>query len=729
MNDTREGLNSMPFMNPGLPVEARVDDLVSRMTLDEKVAQMLYNAPSIPRLGVPEYNWWNECLHGVARAGVATVFPQAIGMAASFNTELLHRVAVAISDEARAKHHEFARRGDRSIYKGLTEWSPNVNIFRDPRWGRGQETYGEDPYLTSRMGVAFVQGLQGDDPVYLKTVATPKHYAVHSGPESMRHHFDAKASAKDLRETYLPAFHACIKEAKAYSIMGAYNRTNGEPCCASETLLQKILRDEWQFEGFVVSDCGAIRDIYAHHKVVDTPEEAAALAVRAGCDLNCGSAYQALIGAVEQGLITEQEIDVAVKRLFKARFLLGMFDPPERVPYASIPYEVNGSDEHRALALEMARQSIVLLKNEGAMLPLSKELGSVAVIGPNAYNIDVLVGNYFGTPAKPVTPLEGIRQKVSSKTKVIYSPGCELVGKNDYWGARATKGFAEALAAAERADVTILCLGLSPKLEGEEGDAAASDGGGDRVDLGLPAVQQALLEAVCATGKPVVLVLFGGSPVSVTYAQENVPAILEAWYPGEEGGTAIADILFGDYSPSGRLPITFVKSLDQLPPFTDYSMKGRTYRYMEAEPLYPFGYGLSYTSFEYSSPVLSSTTIEAGSDLVVSFTVQNVGAMEGAEVAQVYLEDLQSSVERPIRELVGFCRINLAPGEKKGLAFTIKARQMALINEEGKCVLEPGRFGISVGGSQPDERSHALTGKQTSSVEFEVVGMPLEMEY
>lgn len=729
MNDTREGLNSMPFMNPGLPVEARVDDLVSRMTLDEKVAQMLYNAPSIPRLGVPEYNWWNECLHGVARAGVATVFPQAIGMAASFNTELLHRVAVAISDEARAKHHEFARRGDRSIYKGLTEWSPNVNIFRDPRWGRGQETYGEDPYLTSRMGVAFVQGLQGDDPVYLKTVATPKHYAVHSGPESMRHHFDAKASAKDLRETYLPAFHACIKEAKAYSIMGAYNRTNGEPCCASETLLQKILRDEWQFEGFVVSDCGAIRDIYAHHKVVDTPEEAAALAVRAGCDLNCGSAYQALIGAVEQGLITEQEIDVAVKRLFKARFLLGMFDPPERVPYASIPYEVNGSDEHRALALEMARQSIVLLKNEGAMLPLSKELGSVAVIGPNAYNIDVLVGNYFGTPAKPVTPLEGIRQKVSSKTKVIYSPGCELVGKNDYWGARATKGFAEALAAAERADVTILCLGLSPKLEGEEGDAAASDGGGDRVDLGLPAVQQALLEAVCATGKPVVLVLFGGSPVSVTYAQENVPAILEAWYPGEEGGTAIADILFGDYSPSGRLPITFVKSLDQLPPFTDYSMKGRTYRYMEAEPLYPFGYGLSYTSFEYSSPVLSSTTIEAGSDLVVSFTVQNVGAMEGAEVAQVYLEDLQSSVERPIRELVGFCRINLAPGEKKGLAFTIKARQMALINEEGKCVLEPGRFRISVGGSQPDERSHALTGKQTSSVEFEVVGMPLEMEY
>lgn len=722
-------LNDMPYMNPDLPVDVRVNDLVSRMTLDEKIAQMLYDAPAIPRLGIPAYNWWNECLHGVARAGVATVFPQAIGMAASWNVDLLFKVATVISDEARAKHHEFARRNDRTIYKGLTEWSPNVNIFRDPRWGRGQETYGEDPYLTSRMGVAFVKGLQGDHPKYLKVVATPKHYAVHSGPETMRHHFDARVSAKDLRETYLPAFHACVTEGKAYSVMGAYNRTNGEPCCASKTLLQDILRDEWGFEGYVVSDCGAIRDIHAHHKVTNTPEESAALAVKNGCDLNCGSVYRSLMGAVQQGLITEREIDIAVKRLFKARFLLGMFDPPELVPYAQIPYEVNDSPEHRLLALEMARESIVLLKNEGSLLPLPKDLRTIAVIGPNAYSLDVLLGNYHGTPSKYVTAIEGIRQKVSQSTRVIYAPGCELVGKDDSWGGRSTRGFTEAVAAAERADVVIMCMGLSPKLEGEEGEVAASDGGGDRVDIGLPSVQERLLQTICATGKPVVLVLFSGSPVAITWAHEHVPAILQVWYPGEEGGTAIADVLFGDYNPAGRLPVTVVKSLDQLPSFTDYSMEGRTYRYMREEPLYPFGYGLSYTSFEYSDLALNSGTVKAGSDLTLKVKVKNTGDRLGDEVVQVYLEDLEASVRTPIRQLVGFTRVKMSPGEERTLSFTITARQMALIDNDGRRILEPGRFRISVGGSQPDARSFALTGKKPLSAEYEVVGKPMELEY
>lgn len=722
-------LERLPFMNPDLPLEERVEDLVSRMTLEEKIAQTLYHAPGIPRLGVPEYNWWNECLHGVARAGIATVFPQAIGMAASWNVELMHRVATVISDEARAKHHEFARHGDRAIYKGLTFWSPNINIFRDPRWGRGQETYGEDPCLTSRMGVAFVKGLQGDDPKYLKLVATPKHYAVHSGPENMRHHFDARVSEKDLRETYLPAFKACVVEGGAYSVMGAYNRTNGEPCCASKTLLQDILRDEWNFDGYVVSDCGAILDIHAHHKATETPEESAALAVKNGCDLNCGSVYRSLMGAVQQGLISEDEIDVAVKRLFKARFLLGMFDPPERVPYSQIPYEVNDCEEHRSLALEMARESIVLLKNDGALLPLRRDLKTIAVIGPNAASVDVLLGNYYGTPSKPVTAIEGIRAKVSRNTKVLYTPGSELVGREESWGATPARGFTEAIAAAERADITILCLGLSPKLEGEQGEVAASDGGGDRLNVGLPKVQQSLLEAVCSLGKPVVLVLFGGSPLAAAWAHEHVPAILYAWYPGQEGGTAIADVLFGDYNPAGRLPITFVKSLDQLPEFTDYRMRGRTYRYMTEEPLYPFGYGLSYTSFGYGNLILSRKSIAAGDELTLSVTVENTGKMPGDEVVEVYLEDLESTVERPIRELVGFSRVHLSPGEKKTLSFKITPRQMALIDLTGKCVLEPGWFRVHVGGSQPDKRSLELTRTKVLSADYEVTGSPLEVEY
>ena len=517
-------------------IDARVADLVGRMTLEEKVSQMVHGAPAISRLGIPAYNWWNECLHGVARAGIATVFPQAIGMAASFDPALLHEVAVAISDEARAKHHESEKRGDRRIYQGLTFWSPNVNIFRDPRWGRGQETYGEDPYLSGRMGVAFVRGLQGDDPRHLKLVATPKHFAAHSGPEALRHHFDAHVSAKDMRETYLPAFHDCVVEGGARSVMGAYNRTNGEPCCASPTLLGDVLRTEWGFDGFVVSDCGAIADIHLHHTVTSSAARSAALAVRAGCDLECGMVYPSLVDAVREGLIAEAEIDRSVKRLFRARFLLGMFDPPETVRWASIPYEVNDSPGHGALSLRMARETLVLLKNEGGMLPLGNKVRRIAVIGPAADSRDVLLGNYSGTPSRPVTLLEGVRREAPEGTQVLYAPG-SLMNKDadGYWGDKPDDGFAEAAAAAARSDVAVLCLGLSASLEGEEDRDDPSELKGDRLRLELPRVQQRLLEAVAAVGTPIVLVLTGGSPMAVTWAHDRVPAILLAWYPGQAG--------------------------------------------------------------------------------------------------------------------------------------------------------------------------------------------------
>ena len=707
-----------PFMDPALPVEARVEDLVSRLTLAEKVSQMLSTAPGIPRLGIPEYDWWNECLHGVGRAGVATVFPQAIGLAATWNTDLMHRVATAISDEARAKHHEAARRGVRTRYRGLTFWSPNINIFRDPRWGRGQETYGEDPYLTARLGVAFVKGLQGDDPRYLKLVATPKHYAVHSGPEHARHQFDAQVDERDLRGTYLPAFEACIREGQAASIMGAYNRTNGEPCCASPRLLGQILRGEWGFEGYVVSDCGAIRDFYTGHKVVNTAEEAAALGVRQGCDLNCGDTYGALVKAVEQGLVTEAEIDTCVKRLFTARMRLGMFDPPEMVPYAQIPYSVNDCPAHRELALRAARESIILLKNEGGLLPLRKDLSSVAVIGPNADVVEVLLGNYNGTPSKAVTPLEGIRNKVSPQTSVHYAPGCEIVRRSE-------EGLAAAVEAARRSDVAIVVLGLSQELEGEEGQREGVRGGqaseGDRSALELTPAQEELLQAVHATGTPVVLVLLNGSPLALRWASEHVPAIVEAWYPGEEGGTALADVLFGDYNPGGRLPITFYRSLDQVPPFTDYRMAGRTYRYFEGDPLYPFGYGLSYTRFEYTNLRISPATVRPPEEVRVSVEVRNVGGRAGDEVVQLYLRDVVASLPVPLRELQGFTRINLAPGEKQTVTFILTPRQMSLVDAKGRRVVEPGTFEVSVGGGQPGTAAPTVQGV------FEVIGSPVEL--
>ncbi len=695
---------SLPaYKDPDLPVEERVADLVSRMTLDEKLAQMIYDAPAIERLEIPAYNWWNECLHGVARAGIATVFPQAIGLAATWNPELVYRVAVAISDEARAKHHDAVRRGNRGQYFGLTFWSPNINIFRDPRWGRGQETYGEDPYLTSRMAVAFIRGLQGDHPRYLKVVATPKHYAAYSGPDLERHHFDAQVSERDLWQTYLPAFEASIVEAGACSIMGAYNRLNGHPCCAHPRLLKEILRGQWGFEGYVVSDCGAIGDIHAHHKYVRSAAEAAAVAVKRGCDLNCGHTFVALREAVERGLIDQATIDRAVKRLFTARFRLGMFDPPEMVPYAQMPISVNDSPEHRALALQAARESLVLLKNADGLLPLDKTaLKRIAVIGPNADDPRVLEGNYQGTPSWAVTPLGGIRSRVEPEVEVLYAKGCNVLDlPNSYSHA----GFDAAVRAAEKADVVIFVGGLSQLIEGEEGQREGLPEGmvsrADREDLALPGIQEELLKALRATGTPIVLVLMSGSAVAINWADEHLPAILAAWYPGEEGGTAIADVLFGEYNPAGRLPVTFYRSVADLPPFESYAMEGRTYRYFRGVPLYPFGYGLSYTTFAYRDLELSAGRVSPGDSLTLSVKVCNTGPRAGDEVVQVYLSDLVASVPVPIRQLVGLARVHLTPGECRRLAFTINPRHMSLIDDEGRRVVEPGAFQIAVGGGQP----------------------------
>ncbi|HEU4582570.1 MAG TPA: glycoside hydrolase family 3 C-terminal domain-containing protein [Polyangiaceae bacterium] len=719
---------NIPFYDTKLSFEERARDIVSRLTMEEKAAQMLHEAPAIPRFGIPEYNWWNECLHGVARAGVATVFPQAIGLAAIWSSQRMTQIARVIADEGRAKHHEFARQNDRGYYKGLTFWTPNINIFRDPRWGRGHETYGECPHLTARLGVAFCKELQGDDPKYLKLVATPKHFAVHSGPEGLRHSFDARATPKDLRETYLPAFRDCIVEAKAYSIMSAYNRTNGEPCSSSKALLVDILREEWKFDGYVVSDCWAIRDIHEHHKVTSTPEESARDAVRAGCDLNCGCTYEHIPSAVKQGLLNESDLDACVTRLFLARLKLGMFDPPEQVPYASIPYELNDCPEHADLARLAARESMVLLKNQGSLLPLSKDLGSIAVIGPNANDPHVLVGNYFGVPSEPITPLQGIRERVAPGTKVWYTEGCKRQGSKREGLGRAGL-ISEAVSMAQRADVVVLCLGLSADIEGEQGDAGNSEAAGDKTNLELPGLQQALLEEIVAVGKPTVLVLISGSALSVTWADDNVRAILQAWYPGQAGGRALADVLFGDYCPAGRLPITFPRSLEDVPEFTDYSMKGRTYRYLEREPLYPFGYGLSYTRFAYSNIQVSKSRVELQDTVEISADVENVGECSGDEVVQLYLKCLDAPFVVPHHQLRGFERIPLAPGERRRMVFLLTARDLSQIDDRGARVFQPGRYRVSVGGSQPDERSGDLIGEDPLSIEFELVGDRRELPY
>ena len=850
------------YLNPQLSVEARVNDLVSRMTLEEKVSQMLDAAKAIPRLQVPQYNWWNECLHGVARAGTATVFPQAIGLAATWNTDLMSQVADVISTEARAKHHDAVRQGDYSRFKGLTFWSPNINIFRDPRWGRGQETYGEDPYLTARMGVAFVNGLQGDDPKYFKVIATPKHYAVHSGPEPERHHFDAMTDLRDLYDTYLPAFEACVKEAGAFSVMCAYNRYMGDACCGSSSLLKEILRDKWGFAGYIVSDCGAIDDIFRNHKIVETAPEAAALAVKTGTDLECGRVYDpALLEAVKQGLITEEEIDVSVKRLFTARFKLGMFDPPEMVPYARIPIEENDSAEHRQLSVKAAQESIVLLKNADNLLPLKRDLKKIAVIGPTADSYEMLLGNYNGTPSRYVTPLQGIKNKVSRETVVVYEQGCNLVEEgpvvhslsseivsvegepglraeyfknidlegepfytridplgfsNWLWGARipsldwrmdfsirwsgtitapATGDFnltvrgddgyrlyiddkilvedwsdheattksnvihleegksypmrveyfqssgwpllsvqwqmvevdflKNPVDLAASADVVIFVGGITSRLEGEE-MRVDYDGfrGGDRTHLKLPKVQEDLLKALHGTGTPVVLVLTSGSALAVNWANENIPAIVQLWYPGQEGGTALADVLFGDANPGGRLPVTFYKSVDQLPPFEDYNMKGRTYRYFAGEPLYPFGYGLSYTKFAYTNLRLPKK-VHAGEDIDISVQVKNTGMVAGDEVVQLYVKDMEASVPVPIRALQGMKRIHLEPGEEQKVELTLHAKQLTVIKDDGSRVVEPGIFEIAVGGALPGTNPPTT---QVVTKELRVEGNPYFIE-
>jgi beta-glucosidase len=683
------------YKNTGLSFEQRARDIVRRMTLDEKISQMIHNAPAIDRLGVPAYNWWNECLHGVARAGLATVFPQAIGMAASFDIELFRKTAIAISDEARAKHHDALKKGYHGQYFGLTYWTPNINIFRDPRWGRGHETYGEDPYLTSRFGVEFVKAVQGDDPKYLKIIATPKHYAVHSGPEKLRHEFNAEISKRDLYETYLRAFKDCITLANAQSVMPAYNAVYGQPCAGSKFLLQEILRDKWGFDGYVVSDCWAICDFHLHHKITSSPQESAAMAVINGCDLNCGNTYPRLLKANQEDLITEQQIDTALNRLFTARFRLGMFDDPEQVPYSKIPINIVACDEHRQLALQMARKSIVLLKNENNTLPLNKDrIKSIAVIGPNAMDQMSLLANYYGYPRSMVTPLEGILNTVSPGTQVTWDSGSKHLGDQPL----SEKSIGWAIADS---DVIIAVLGLSPRFEGEEAEEANSDGGGDRNGIEIPQVQQKLLRFLHKTGKPVILVIMGGSVMDISWAKDNIPAIIMAWYPGEQGGQAIADVLFGNYNPAGRLPVTFYANDNQLPDFCDYNMAGRTYRFFNGEPAYQFGHGLSYTTFGYSDIRLSKDIISSHENVAVTAKVTNTGDISGDEVVHMYIKDIHSTVPVPQLHLEGFRRINLKPGHSHEVTFTITPEQLAVYDDEGNPFVEAGEFLISIGGSQP----------------------------
>jgi beta-glucosidase len=718
------------YKDATLSFEERAKDLVSRMTLMEKASQMTHNAASVPSLGIPFYNWWNEALHGVARAGIATVFPQAIGLAATFDENLLYQVADVISTEGRAKHHEAARKNDRDIYKGLTFWAPNINIFRDPRWGRGHETFGEDPYLTGRLGVSFIKGLQGDDEKYMKTAACAKHFAVHSGPEAERHSFDAVVSQKDLYETYLPAFKEAVQEGEVEAVMGAYNRTNGEPCCGSKTLLQDILRDTWGFKGHVTSDCWAIKDFHENHMVTSNALESIALALNNGCDLNCGNMYLNALLALKEGLITEETIDKSVIRLMTTRMKLGLFDEPSKVPYANIPYEINDCKEHRVFARKVAEKTLVLLKNQNNMLPLDKnKLKSIAVIGPNADSRDALIGNYFGTASKYVTVLQGIQEAVNPDTRVYFSQGSHLYRDKLGGLSMAKDRFAEAISVAERSDVVVMCMGLDASIEGEEGDVSNEYASGDKKHLNLPGVQQDLVEAIYNTGKPIILVLLSGSALSVTWAEEKLPAIIQGWYPGEEGGSAIASMLFGDFSPSGKLPVTFYKTTEELPDFADYSMKNRTYRYMENEALYPFGYGLSYTKFEYSNLKINEDVISTDASIKISATVKNVGAYEADETVQLYLKDVEASVEVPKWQLKGVRKVTLKPEEEAEVQFELTPRQMALINEEGSCILEPGSFEIFVGGSQPDERSLKLTGSKVLKGSFQVTGEPTELEY
>ncbi len=689
------------WKDPGRATDDRIADLLSKMTLEEKISQMVNNSAAIDRLGIPAYDWWGECLHGVARFGRATVYPQAIGMAATWDTDLIGRIGTAISDEGRAMFHAMEKYGFSRRYGGLTYWTPNINIFRDPRWGRGQETYGEDPFLTSRMGVSLVKGIQGDHPKYLKAGACGKHFVVHSGPEGLRHEFNAITSQKDLHETYLFAFRALV-DAGVESIMCAYNRTNEEACCASNTLLMDILRDDWGFGGHILSDCGALRDLYQGHGLAADPAEAAALALKSGVNLNCGNTYSSLLEAVEKGLVTEDEIDTSLAYLLRTRFKLGLFDPYDMVPFTKISTDVVNCPEHRALAREAAQKCVVMLKNNG-VLPLSDDTEKIYVTGPNATNLDVMLGNYFGVSGEMSTILEGVAAKRQAGTFIEYRKGAELDRENINPIDWTTGG------AREAGTVTIACYGISPLLEGEEGEAILSPSKGDRFDIGLPESQVRMIKKLSdGNENPIILVLNGGSPIDISEVVDLVDAILFVWYPGEEGGNAVGDIIFGDVNPSGRLPITFPKSIEDLPPYEDYSMAGRTYRYMTKVPMFPFGFGLSYSAFSYEANDVDILSLSAGEEVNIEVTVSNKGAMAGEEVVQLYVTDLEASVDVPISSLKGFRRIYLEPGESKQVSFKVDEKVLQMVNEEGKFVLEPGEFKISIGGSSPGSRSLEL---------------------
>lgn len=702
-----------PFQNPDLPIEERVNDLISRMSLEEKAGQLMYNAPAIERLGVPEYNWWNECLHGVARAGRATIFPQAIGLGATWDPALMQRIGACIATEARAKYNAFSQNGQRGQYQGLTFWTPNVNIFRDPRWGRGQETYGEDPFLTARIGVAFVKGLQGDHPKYRKAAGMAKHYAVHNGPEGLRHEFNAEVSQKDLWETYLPAFEALVKEAEVEGIMGAYNRTNGQACCAHAYLIDEVLRKKWGFKGYFVSDCWALVDIYKGHKIVETAEEAAALALNSGCNLNCGDTYPKLLEAIEKGLTTEAQIDRNLRELLPTRFRLGLFDPFGEGPFDHIGSEVIRSPEHLAVSREAAAKSIVLLKNKNQTLPLKKDIRSIYVTGPTATHIQALLANYYGVSEDMRTILEGIVGKVSPQTSIRYSQGALLDETNrnpiDWFSGTAGEN-----------EVTIACLGISQLIEGEEGESIASRHKGDRQEIGLPANQIAFLKKIREKAKKLVVLITSGSAISCPEVYEMADALLYVWYPGERGGDAIGDVLFGDVVPSGRLPITVVKSLADLPPYEDYALKNRTYRYMEKEPLFPFGFGLSYASFDYNNLKLGKTQLKSGEELEISVEIVNIGKVKAEEVVQLYLSDLEASVDVPQYALKDFQRVELYAGESKTLRFTINPEMMEMVNAEGKRLIEKGTFEVILSGSSPTPRSQELGDIPVLKARFEV---------
>jgi len=691
-------------MNQNFTEQARA--LVEQMTLEERAAMLRFDAPGVPRLDVPAYNWWNEALHGVARAGTATVFPQAIAMAATFDRDQITAMGEVIAEEGRAKYNAQSARGDRDIYKGLTFWSPNINIFRDPRWGRGHETYGEDPCLTAELGKAFVNALQQkDEDGYMKAAACAKHFAVHSGPESLRHEFDAVVSKKDLWETYLPAFEELVVDSKVEGVMGAYNRTLGEPCCASELLMKDILRGQWGFDGYYTSDCWAICDFHEHHKITNDRLESVALAIRSGCDLNCGSSYPFVMAAYEHGLITAEDITECAVNVMRTRLRLGLFD--ENCSYNSIPFEKVCCDEHIAASLDAARKSIVLLKNDG-VLPL-KNIRTLGVIGPNADNRIALIGNYHGTPDRNVTPLDALYTVAEQQGfRVFYAQGSRLWQSKDEDLAQDNDRIAEAQAVADASDVVVMFLGLDETLEGEE--AGNQSVGGDKVDLLLPECQRILLEKVCACGKPVILVNMTGSAMDLRYAHEHCAAVIQGWYPGARGGTAIADVLFGRVSPSGKLPVTFYQSTDDLPEFTDYAMENRTYRYYTGTPLYPFGYGLSYADVELVKAEKS------GDGMTVCATVRNHSAFAADEVVQVYIKDEESAFAPVNPVLCGFGRVSLAAGEEKTVEIALSKNAYTVVDDGGKRVPGSGRYSVYCGFSQPDARSEALTGKKCAKI-------------